>query len=649
MSASGSCNSHSDHANMAYIMTIEKSHARASGREAGDSYALVLRTLKFLKPVRGTALIAAFVVLARIAVELPTVYFLSPAVTTVIKGFTGASSAGASSGSFVSWILGSNETAVGLRHIILYMGAAQLCLGLMIWLRSVWDTKLSMRAVFHIRNAIYDHLQHVGFPFHDKMTSGQLINRALSDLQSVRNFVNTSVISTVDIVATVAAYLGLLYFRSPWLMVAALLPLPFWCLLISRFNRTSQVYYRAQQDASDSLMSALTENVGGVQVIRAFGLEKREMKKYARLNSRLLDRQDRMVDIQSRLTPSLKAVAAGAHVLLFVLASHFVIHQKMNIGDLLILGMAMGAILSKLQQVNVIIEVYQKGIVSARRLFEVLDTPRWRDLSEEPSPFQWRGGEIEFDNVTFGYDQGRPILHDVSLKIPANQVTAIIGKTGSGKSTLGGLIARFYDPQAGSIRLDGHDLKSIELKELRHTVGYVFQETFLFSDTIRNNIRYGRLDVSDEMLYAAAKAAHAHEFIESLPNGYDTILGDGGVNLSGGQRQRLALARALVYDPKILILDDATAALDPKTERSVQLRLEELFENRTVLMITSRVSAVQCADHVIVLDQGRIRQSGNHQELARAEGTYQEILHTQLGHTQIGQAQAGPLEEAIPV
>jgi ATP-binding cassette subfamily B protein len=392
-------------------------------------------------------------------------------------------------------------------------------------------------------------------------------------------------------------------------------------------------------------MGALTENVGGVQVIRAFGLEKREMRKYARFNTRLLDRQDRMVDIQSRLTPSLKAVAAGAHVLLFVIASHFVIHQKMNIGDLLILGMAMGAILSKLQQVSVIIEVYQKGIVSARRLFEVLDTPRWRDLSDEPGQFQWRGGEIEFDDVTFGYDlghdRGRPILHDVSFKVPANQVTAIIGKTGSGKSTLGGLIARFYDPQKGSIRLDGHDLKSIELKALRHTVGYVFQETFLFSDTIRNNIRYGRLDVSDEMLYAAAKAAHAHEFITSLPNGYDTILGDGGVNLSGGQRQRLALARALVYDPKILILDDATAALDPKTERSVQESLEELFENRTVLMITSRVSAVQSADHVIVLENGRICQTGSHQELAGTEGTYQEILHTQLGHTQ--------LEEVIPV
>jgi ATP-binding cassette subfamily B protein len=629
-------------------MTIEKSHARASSREARDSYALVLRTLKFLKPVQGTALIAAFVVLARIAVELPTVYFLSPAVTTVIKGFSGGVSSGTTSGAsvgFFRWITGSDQTATSLRRIITYMGAAQLCLGLMIWLRSIWDTKLSMRAVYHIRNAIYDHLQHVGFPFHDKMTSGQLINRALSDLQSVRNFVNTSVISTVDIAATVAAYLGLLYFRSPWLMLAALLPLPFWWFLISGFNRTSQVFYRAQQGACDALMSALTENVGGVQVIRAFGLERREMRKYERLNTRLLDRQDRMVDIQSRLTPSLKAVAAGAHVLLFVIASRFVIHQKLNIGDLLILGMAMGAILSKLQQVSVIIEVYQKGIVSARRLFEVLDTPRWRDLSDEPGQFQWRAGEIEFDDVTFGYDlgqgQGRPILRDVSFKIPANQVTAIIGKTGSGKSTLGGLIARFYDPQKGAIRLDGHDLKSIELKELRHTVGYVFQETFLFSDTIRNNIRYGRLDVSDEMLEAAARAAHAHEFIQSLPQGYDTILGDGGVNLSGGQRQRLALARALVYDPKILILDDATAALDPKTERSVQASLEEIFENRTVLMITSRVSAVQCADHVVVLDHGQIRQMGSHQELASVKGTYQEILNTQLGHSQ--------LEEVVPV
>jgi ATP-binding cassette subfamily B protein len=608
-------------------MTIETSHARDSSRGARDNCALALRTLKFLKPVRGTALIAALVVLVRTVVEIPTVYFLSPAVTTVIKGFSGS----LTDQGFLAWVFGSSETAIQLRQVILYLGVSQLLLGLMIWLRSVWDTKLSMRAVYHIRNAIYDHLQHVGFPFHDRMTSGQLINRALSDLQSVRNFVNTSVISTLDITASIAAYLGLLFYRSPWLMLAALLPLPFWWLLISGFNRKSQVYYKAQQLASDSLMTALTENVGGVQVVRAFGLEKREKEKYARLNARLLDRQDRMVDIQAMLTPSLKAVAAGAHVLLFVIASTLVLHQKMNIGDLLILGMAMGAILSKLQQVNVIIEVYQKGMVSARRLFEVLDTPKWTDFAGEICEFQWRGGEIEFEDVTFGYDHHNPVLENVTLKIPANQVTAVIGKTGSGKSSLGGMIARFYDPQKGKIRLDGQDLKSIELKALRHTVGFVFQETFLFSDTIRNNIRYGRLDVSDEMLYAAAKAAHADDFIDQLPMGYDTVLGEGGVNLSGGQRQRLALARALVYDPKILILDDATAALDPKTERSVQERLEELFENRTVLVLTSRVSAATQADHVIVLDQGRVCQAGTHHELARSEGTYQEILRTQLG------------------
>ncbi len=581
-------------------MKLEKSHT------------LALRMLKFLKPVQGTALIAAFVVLARIAVEIPTVYLLSPAITTVIQGAPGSS------------------TVAQLRHIILGMGIAQLGLGVMIWLRSLWDAKLSMRTVFHLRNAIYDHLQHVGFPFHDKMTSGQLINRALSDLQSVRTFVNSSVISTLDIAATIAAYLGLLFFRSPWLMVAALLPIPIWCLLIRGFNRRSQVLYRAQQLASDSLMTALTENIGGAQVVRAFGLEKREMKKYARLNSRLLDRQHRMVGIQARLTPSLKAVASGAHVLLFVIASHFVLRQKLNVGDLLILGMAMGAILSKLQQVHFIIEVYQKGIVSARRLFEVLDTPRWTDFSDEPSEFQWRGGELVFENVTFGYAPEKAILKDISLRIPANQVTAIVGKTGAGKSTLGGMISRFYDPQAGSIQLDGHDLRSIELKELRRTVGYVFQETFLFSDTIRNNIRYGRLDVSDEMLYAAAKAAHADEFIEKLPQGYDTVLSEGGVNLSGGQRQRLALARALVYDPKILILDDATTALDPKTERSVQSRLDELFVGRTVIMIANRVCTVQCADHVIVLDHGRMSQTGTHKELSRSEGRYQDILRTQL-------------------
>lgn len=565
--------------------------------------------------MRGTAAIACVFVAARIVIEVLGVFYLSPAISALARGGSAAS-------------------------VLPYMAALQIALGALIFGRAVWDAKLSMHAVFHIRGAVYDRLQNPGLSFHHKMTSGALINRALSDLQNVRAFLNTSVLGGLDVILTVMAYFGLLLSRSPWLLVAAIVPIPLWCALVWSFSRRVQPLFRSQQEASDQVIGTLNENVNGVHVIRAFGLNDRERRKFSALNGKLLGRVLEIVRYQAVLTPSLKFIAGLAHIGLFVSACALIERGKMQVGDLMILGVAMGAILGKLQLVNGMIEAYQKAVVSARRLFEVLDAP----VSETADAVARSGasspggrasrvveGAIRFEQVTFGYDPRNPVLHGIDIEIPARQVTAIVGPTGSGKTTLAGLIGRFYDPQHGVIRVDGSDLREHRLKDLRHSVGFVFQETFLFTETIRNNIRYGRMDVSDAMLKAAARAAQADEFIESLPQGYDTWLGESGVQLSGGQRQRLALARALVYDPRILILDDATAALDATTERSVLEMLEPIFRDRTVIVIAHRLGALRLADQVLVMNDGRIEQAGAPSELLAREGRLRDIWRLHAG------------------
>lgn len=599
-----------------------------------SSARLLLRMLAFLRPVWRTAVVAALIVVLRVAAEVLAVYFLSPAVTTVATHMDSSHSSRLDSETFVTWISGASAAARELRQVLAWMLGAQVLLGVMVFLRATWDTKLSMHAVYFMRSAVYDRLQRAELTLYEKMTSGQLINRAISDLQNVRAFVNMSVLSSLDIVASLAFYLTLLCYRSPWLMVAALIPVPFWLMVIIRFGRRARPLCERQQHAADRLMGTLSENLYGVHVIRAFGTEQLEIEKYRARNQNLLRRLRASIRLQAHLTPGLKLIGMIAHLLLFVFSAWLIRNGQAQVGDVMILGAAMGALLAKLQLINLMAEAQQKAMVSARRLFAILDLPV-AIASErcEARGLRLTSGEIEFQDVDFkfGTDWATiPVLHGITTRIPGGRVTALVGPTGAGKSTLAALIARFNEPTRGRILIDKQDLHEIDLHDLRQKVGYVFQETFLFTGTVRENILYGRSDVSEQMMHMAARISHADEFIARLPNGYDTVLGERGVLLSGGQRQRLALARALVYDPAILILDDATAALDMRTERAVHQELDSVFSGRTVLIIAHRLASVETADHVIVLDHGRIVQEGTHAALLQQEGHYRDIVRLNL-------------------
>ncbi len=581
---------------------------------------------RFLKPVTPLVILACFWLALSIGTEVLTTNQLGRAVDRIRELETGQ---GAHQG-FWGWVTSPNPKVAELRWTMAVLGLMVLALALTRYLREVSSAKLSMTLVYYIREAVYDKLQRVGFSFHDAKSTGQLINRALTDLQHVRAFLQTAVLTSLDIALIVGGYMWLLLTRSPWLAALSLVPLPFWTLYILRFGRKVQPQSKLVMEAEDATVNVITESIAGVHVVKAFATEQHEINKYARACDSFYERVMKRIRMYANFSPVIRAIGSASHLSLFLLVAVLMIQGKLNVGDFLILGTAMGTILIRLQQVSVIADQYQSAIVSSRRLHEVLAArpavPEKPDAAVLP-----RGpGAVRFEGVTFGYTPDKPVLHEISFEAKEGSVVAIVGPTGAGKTTLVNLIARFYDPQQGRILVDGQDIRDLTLASLRPQVGFVFQETYLFSATVAENIAYGRPNVSMGEIEAAARLAQAHEFIEQLPRGYDTMLGERGSSLSGGQKQRLAIARAILQDPRILVLDDATASVDPQTDDLIHRAMRFVMRDRTTFLIAHRISTVRRADLVIVLEGGRITQTGTHGQLMERDGHYRHIAAVQL-------------------
>jgi ATP-binding cassette subfamily B protein len=512
-------------------------------------------------------------------------------------------------------------------HVLVELTVALLTLR---YMREVANSKLSMTMVFYLREAVYDKLQRVGFGFHDAISSGQLINRALSDLQNVRTFVQTAVLTTFEIVLVVGGYVVLIYSRNHWMAILALAPGPVWTWYILHFSKKVQPANREVMESGDRDVSIITENIAGVHVVKAFATEKQEISKYNANAESYFGRVIHRIRMFADFTPVIRAIATASYLSLFWAVGVLMIKGKLDAGDFLILGSAMSAILVRLQQVATINEQYQNAIVSARRLYEVLMAPPTVPEKPQAKPLLSGSGHVRFENVTFGYASSKPVLHDINFDVKGGSIVAIVGPTGAGKSTLVNLIARFYDPQHGRIIIDGMDVRDTSLASLRTQVAFVFQETYLFSDTIAANIAYGRPGITYGEVEAAARLAQAHEFIETMPKQYETVLAERGSSLSGGQKQRLAIARAILTNPRILILDDATAAVDPETEDMIRKAMRFVMYGRTTFVIAHRISTVKRADLVLVLENGRITQAGTHEKLMEEQGHYRHIAEVQL-------------------
>ncbi len=613
------------------------------------NFQLLVKMFQFVAPVRWIAVTACLLVGLGVFLEISSVDLTRIVINTVHMSLGARQgrvphppAVAAASQHVLAPQQGARVVAAGNWEQLLHgtLGIVLILVGLLgifvvlsgvcSFFRAVTNTRLSMNMVFHMRATVYDQLQRVGFGFHDRHSSGQLINRALSDLHNIRFFVNMSLVSLAEIVAYVLGYNILVAMINPWAGLVSLLPVPFWLWYIRRFSGKMQPIQKQLMATNDHLVTVYSENVAGVQVVKGFATETTEIGKYNRTADELFGKVMTTVGLWANFVPVIRGIATVSNLALFLVGAILAVHGYLQPGDILVFGMAMGAILSRLQQINQISNQYQTAVVSARRFFEILHaTPTIKELPAAP-PLPRGPGAVEFSFVTFGYDPAKPVLKDISFAIDGGSVVALVGPTGAGKSTMMQLLTRFYDPQEGVILIDNVDIRKVSLASLRRSIGFVFQETFLFSDTIANNIRYGNSRAGDAAVEAAARLAQAHDFIMEMPRQYKTMLGERGATLSGGQKQRLAIARAIVANPRILVLDDALAAVDSQTEHLIQRALELVLKDRTVFVIAHRLSTVQAADLVIVLENGRIMEAGRHEELMRQHGYYHQIAKLQF-------------------
>ncbi len=583
---------------------------------------------RFVRPVRWLVFLACTWLTATVVMDIESTNVAGRIVSVIqhlpLGGLTSLQG-------FWHWIFSDEVNANVIRRFSLILALLVVLQAIFRYLREVANMKMSMTMVFYIREAVYDKLQRVGFGFHDVLSTGQLINRALTDLQNVRAFIQTAILTSLEIVLYVVGYMMFSIFPiNPWLAVLSLVPLPIWTWYILRFGKTVQPASKAVMQAGDRNVSLITENIAGVHVIKAFATEQQEIAKYNENADTFFERVLKRIRMFANFTPVIRAIGGGSHLTLFMAGGLLVLNGKMDAGGFVILSTAMGTILGKLQQVGAINEQYQNAIVSARRLYEVLMAPPTVPEKPEARPLPNGEGTVRFNHVTFGYDPAKPVLRDIDFEVKGGSVVAIVGPTGAGKTTLVNLLSRFYDPQEGNISIDGVDLRDASLSSIRTQVGFVFQETYLFSDTVEANIAYGRPNIRGGEVEAAARLAQAHEFIEQLASGYETMLGERGSSLSGGQRQRLAIARAILTNPRILVLDDATAAIDPETEDLIRRGMKYVMHGRTTFLIAHRISSVKRADLVLVVENGRIVQRGTHNQLVAEQGHYREIVFAQL-------------------
>jgi ABC-type multidrug transport system fused ATPase/permease subunit len=560
------------------------------------------RLLGFLGPYRGQVAVSTVLAVG------------SQACALTIPYLTGRSIDAATGG--------DRTLLLELAGLIVVLGAVK---GVLMFFRRWLAGRLSLAVEYDLRNRMYAHLQRLSYRFFDTHQTGQLMSRATVDLQAVRFFLGYGLIFFSQHVLTVVIVLVALSLLNIQLTLIALAVAPLLVAGAYRYSRVSHPILKDVQQRIADVTTQAEENVVGVRVVKAFAQEAHETQRFRHGSERIFRQAIRAARLQARYVPAMSALPSLAIAGVLLVGGRQVIAGDLTLGQFFAVNAYLLLLVMPLRMIGMWVGQYQRAIASGERIFEVLDTER--DLVEAPGavPLPDGPGHIRFEGVGFGYDPARPVLRDIDLTIEAGRTVALIGPTGCGKTTLTALIPRFYDADRGRVLIDGLDVRGAKLDSLRGAIGIVGQDTFLFSTTVAENIAYGRPDATPEQIVDAAVRAQAHDFILDLPDGYDTRIGERGLTLSGGQRQRIAIARALLMDPRILILDDATASVDASTEARIKLALTEVMRGRTTLIIAHRLSTISLAEEVVVLERGSIVARGQHALLMDSSSVYREI------------------------
>ena len=511
------------------------------------------------------------------------------------------------------WLIVALVIAVGITKSALMLG------------RRLIAGRQALGVEFDMRNALYAKLVRQSFGYFDRNQTGQLMSRATVDLQSVRFFLGYGLIFFFQHIVTVVVVTSVLFIVNWKLAFVALWIMPVLIALAYRYSHVSHPVLREVQQKMADVATVSEENIVGVHVVKSFAQEERERERFAESSEAVFRQTVKANKQRSIYVPMMAFLPLMAQAAVLLVGGRMVVSGSLSLGAFIQFNVLVLMLVMPLRMLGMWIGQAQRATASGERIFQVIDEPE--DIVDSPDAIELPAGRgvVRFDAVTFGYDPERPVLHEVDLELDPGRTVALIGHTGSGKTSLASLVPRFYDVTEGRVTVDGVDVRDVRLDSLRAAIGVISQDPFLFSATVRENIAFGRPDATEHEILAASRAAQAHEFIERLPQGYDTLVGERGITLSGGQRQRVAIARALAIDPRILILDDATASVDATTEARIRLGLREAMKGRTTIIIAHRLSTISLADEIIVLDGGRVAARGTHEALIDESPVYREM------------------------
>lgn len=581
--------------------------APVKGPSVGD-WQILRRCFGYLRPYRGITIGVYLVMLLGVGLSLVTPQLIRWIVDNGIRG----------------------QNVRLLASAVIGLLILSLIRGVLTFWEGRWSEVAAQGVAYDLRNELYSKLANLSFAYHDRTETGQLLSRAVQDVDRIRFLTGRAALRLLGSLVLAIGTAVVLVLMNPGLALLSMAALPLLARQAYTFGRQLRPLSLATQQQLAVLTTRLEQNLRGARVVKAFAQEEAQNEQFIQENDQWFKLSAHAARLQAINNPLLDLIANAGTVFIIWYGGLLVIRGSLTLGELVAFTTYLGQLVQPVRRVGQIIPAVSMAATAAERIFEILDTPS--EVQDAPDAYVLPPvrGHVRFEKVDFAYFGRHKVLQNVNVEAQPGQVIALLGATGSGKSSIINLIPRFYDPTAGSVTIDGHDLRCVTLNSLRDQIGIVLQETTLFAATIRENIAFGCPDAGEAEIIAAAEAAQAHHFIQSMPDGYDTLVGERGVTLSGGQKQRMAIARALLKDPRVLILDDATASVDSATERQIQTALARLMQGRTSFVIAQRLSTVHLADQILILDKGRIAARGTHQELLKSSELYVQIYEGQL-------------------